>query len=293
MRGEARERRPVEIHAVAVGKPDWTDLSRDERLHPCRVVLGDEACGVNRVVEQNEHALPCRRRRRCDLDSVVEIQRTVTADRRPGTHRADHDHWLVGLHSELQEVRGFLQRAGSMCDNCARDVGARQRRIDSLHELQLQFGGHAAAADIADLRDIDLRQRLQLGQVVEQLFRRDAAVVVFGELLAMCALALDGAAGGEQGHRGKLARRSRERRRCQCSAAQDERKQCAGDQSELRGVNHDVYPADSSCWAAARQLASVRSASARVSWSRPSWWRGPGRWSARSIAAMASFTPAS
>ena len=94
-------------------------IGRLKGIHPRGVRLLRLARVVNGVIEHDHRAAAFRLRVAGQRDAVVEVDRTVGADGRRGTHRAYQHHRLVTFHDEAQEISRLLHRVRAVGDDDA------------------------------------------------------------------------------------------------------------------------------------------------------------------------------
>ena len=198
---------PVDLHAVAIDVAEHAEIGRVERLQAVGRRLGDLARRLDLVVERNEHAEPARGRRRGRTDGAEQVHAGIAAQGAGGPLGSDHDHGLVGLERQMQEVGGLLQRRGAVRDDEARDrrlLGC--EAMNDRSELEPFGRADLRAADAAERHRQHLGDLGDLGIAPDHLLDRqlDAEIGVVEHVGAVAAERGDGAAGSNGSDEGTI-----------------------------------------------------------------------------------------
>jgi hypothetical protein len=153
----------------------------------------------------------------------------------PGTHRADHDDRLGGVHGQGQEVGGFFQRVGAVGDDDAVHVRLLRQRGHALGERQQVVVGEAFGSDLEHLLAAHVGDLRKFGQAGDQLVDADLGGRVGGAVHGRGAGTGDGAAGGQDHHIGQRLLGLRE-------SAGREQRGTGREGPETRGKVHEGTP---------------------------------------------------
>jgi len=110
-------------------------------------------------LRQHHHAFAARVFRSGDAHAVVEIERTVAADRAERMHRADHHHRLVGLHPQVEKVSGLFERGGAVGDDRSGGFRLGQPLVDAFCQREQLFESMFAGTDVGDFQRAELGDR--------------------------------------------------------------------------------------------------------------------------------------
>ena len=143
---------PVVDDAIAVDDAEDAVTSRLERLEAERVGLGDFSCGIDLVVEDDEHALASRLGLGGDAKTFEEIGGAFVSERARIAHRPDDNDGLVAANRQVQEVGGLFERVGSARDDDAGELGVVcEEGIDAASEPEPLLEAEGAARSIGEL----------------------------------------------------------------------------------------------------------------------------------------------
>lgn len=135
-----------------------------------RVRLRRFACGENRVVQDDENAATACGGVGGDAHGVEKIQGAVGGKGRRGAHGTDENDGLFALQNQIEEISRLFERVGAVRDDRARDVVARERRVDRTCEIDPDAARHRARVDVGNLTNF------KSGDVFERGYRLQKVV---------------------------------------------------------------------------------------------------------------------
>src|SRR5277367_2873450 len=115
---------------------------------------------VNPVIHYNQHTAAFSVRVGSYGNSVVQVQRAISAHGGGWAHGTNKDHGLIALHGEIQKEGSLFQGVGTVRDDDSVHGVTGEERIAALGDGQHDVEGDVLRADVGHLFALDVSQVL-------------------------------------------------------------------------------------------------------------------------------------